>query len=95
MVAPVPSVPSDTLFVAVRSSHNNFFDTAPPKDNIVSSSKKYVVPARRHVICHTGKERPFIFTEEIPTQIAPSDEVEPKFRTPCRYIMVGAIKLQV
>jgi hypothetical protein len=56
---------------------------------------KYVVPARRQVISHTNNEQPFVYSGEISIQIAPADEVEPNFRTPCRYIMVGAIKVQV
>lgn len=45
---------------------------------------------------YQGNEKmPYIFNEEIPIQIAPTDEVEPKFRTPCRYVMVNAIKIQL
>jgi hypothetical protein len=56
---------------------------------------RYVVPARRHIISRIDKERPSIFIGEISIEIAPADKIEPKFRTPCRYIMVGAVKVQV
>ena len=62
-------------------------------DNFITAAK-YVVPARRHVISHTDKKQPFIFSGENSIQIAPADQVEPKFRTPCRYTMVGTIKVQ-
>jgi hypothetical protein len=63
-------------------------------DNSVKATK-YVVPARRRIISYTDKKQPSITIEENPIQIAIADEVEPTFRTPCRYIMVGTIKLQV
>jgi hypothetical protein len=63
--------------------------------NNSSKTAKYVVPARRQGISYTDKKQTSIFIGENPIQIAPEDEVEPKFRTPCRYIMVGTIKVQV
>jgi hypothetical protein len=44
---------------------------------------------------YTDKKQPSITIEENPIQIAIADEVEPTFKTPCRYIMVGTIELQV
>jgi hypothetical protein len=61
---------------------------------------RYVVPARRHeYIRHTevnniigdGNEATSICTEEI---VAP-EEIKPTFRTPCNYIMVGQIAINL
>jgi hypothetical protein len=63
-------------------------------DNSIKAAR-YVVPARRHIISRIDKAHPSISIGEIPIEIAPADKIEPKFRTPCRYIMVGAVKVQV
>jgi hypothetical protein len=61
---------------------------------------RYVVPARRHeYVRHTevnniigdGNEATSICTEEI---VAP-EEIKPTFRTPCNYIMVGQIAINL
>jgi hypothetical protein len=65
----------------------------------------YVVPARRRerevqptLVCNAKKDvsqLAHVMVGSVPVQITPSDEVEPRFRTPCTYIMVGRIAVQV
>ena len=62
---------------------------APPivhvnrQKNSFKETPKYVVPARRQGM---GK-----FT----VKITPTDKVEPRFRTPSEYLMIGSIKIPI
>jgi hypothetical protein len=60
-----------------------------------------VVPARRRIIAHAdngGKLDLGIGNISVikssAVQIIPEDEVRPTFRTPCQYLMIGAIKIK-
>jgi hypothetical protein len=71
--------------------------------NISIKAARYVVPARRHIITPAGMDRKFdqdtvnisVLNSSAEVQIVPEDEVKPTFRTPCKYIMVGQIQINL
>jgi hypothetical protein len=62
-----------------------------------------VVPARRHIFAHADKNGDLdpngsnmpILVGTTNVQIVPEKEVKPTFRTPCKYIMVGEIPVNL
>jgi hypothetical protein len=73
-------------------------------DNSIKAAP-YVVPARRRErevqaipICSAKKDASqfaHVMVGSIPVQSTPADDVEPRFRTPCTYLMVGRIAIKV
>jgi hypothetical protein len=68
-----------------------------------SKTARYVVPARRRTIAHAdkdvildqGKNNISVLSCSADVQIVQEDEVKPTFRTPCQYVMIGAIRIKV
>jgi hypothetical protein len=85
----------------VQTNKVNLIDAAQSTvtNNFVNAAR-YVVPARRCIIARAdngGKLDLGICNISVikssVVQIIPEDEVRPMFRTPCQYLMIGAIKI--
>jgi hypothetical protein len=66
--------------------------------NISIKAARYVVPARRCIIARADNGGKLdLGTDNTlgEVQIVPEDEVKPTFRTPCKYIMVGQIQINL